>query len=210
MKKFSSILKSFSNKSKNVVVDNDLLEESFFDSLESNFNSILPGILSDFVDDSGNKDVYALILDIDPDTGIVCFNMNNLESLKEIISKEYADYSTDQIEGFRGLKYSADDFGMKYFLNVKMYGELCDLLYKYHYAMTRSRGVSSSDTVKYREKFMEVCFSVLNNLDMSTLNKTPDFIYYVHEADSNEDQILNNMTKTISTDKINEVFPKLG
>lgn len=160
----------------------------------------------DFASSQNNKDVYALVFDLNEDYGDVQVSINTEEGLKKTIVSTYSDYTEDQISGLNGLKYSSGDFA--FFDICKFPEEINEWSSNYNAYLFSLK----SDTAYFNniERFSDTICQVLDDLDLAIaqLDKTEEFIAYHCFHDVDEETDIRLLLKSISQDRFDEVFPE--
>jgi len=163
-----------------------------------------------------NKDVYAVVLEIDTGVGQIGISINTNEALENTIKQHYPNYSMERILGLSGLKYNPGDFSYRFFEEF-LSNESNEILNAY-YCINNEHFISEiSKSIAFKSDFFDhalllIGINVVNRLKSTfkCLNKTSDFIAYPCINDIDTDTLLSLIKKTNSLETINKVFPEIN
>ena len=163
-----------------------------------------------------NKDVYAVVLEIDTEVGQIGISINTNEALENTIKQHYPNYSMERILGLSGLKYNPGDFSYRFFEEF-LSNESNEILNAY-YCINNEHFISEiSKPIAFKSDFFDhalllIGINIVNRLKSTfqCLNKTSDFIAYPCINDIDTDTLLSLIKKTNSLETINKVFPEIN
>jgi len=162
-----------------------------------------------------NKDVYAVVLEIDIEVGQIGISINTNEALENTIKQHYSNYSMDRILGLSGLKYNPGDFSYRFFEGF-LSNESNEILNAY-YCINNEHFISEiSKPIAFKSDFFDhalllIGINIVNRLKSTfqCLNKTSDLIAYPC-INMDDEILLSLIKKTNSLETINKAFPEIN
>ncbi len=162
--------------------------------------------IEEFAASEDNKNVYALVFDLNEDYGDVLISINTEEALQKTINAKYSHYTTDQVSGLNGLKYSPGDFS---FFDIGKFPKEFDS-WSSSYNSYLENLKSDRAYLNNTEKFSDVIVTVINSLnsEIAQLDKTEEFIAFHCFHDIDEETSIRLILKTVSQSRFDQVFPE--
>ncbi len=162
--------------------------------------------IEDFSSSQNNKNVYALVFDLNESYGDILLSINTEEGLKNTIDSMYPNYTEDQITGLNGLRYNPGDFF--FFDMCKFPEEVIEWSLNYNKYLSNLK--SDKAYLNNTEKFSDTICKVIHDLDsvITKLDRTEDFLVYHCFHDVDEETDIRLILKTISQDRFDKVFPE--
>lgn len=109
-----------------------------------------------------NKEVYAVVLEIDTEVGQIGISINTNEALENTIKQHYSNYSMDSILGLSGLKYNPGDFSYRFFEKF-LSNESNEILNAY-YCINNEHFISeTSKPIAFKSDFFNHALLLIDN-----------------------------------------------
>lgn len=196
------------NKREVYIVEENLFEDMLLEDCKSK--------IIEFSESEQNKDVYAIVIEVDTDVGQIGISINSISGFENSIAKKYLHYSKEELYSIWGVKYNPGDFSFRFFDNLICNPQLKEILDAYYCISNEHPIQKVSKTIAFRSSFFDnalalIGINIIKRLEATfkKLNVTYNFIAYVSLGDMDTETIIALMKKTISIDRLKKIFPEV-
>lgn len=194
-----------------------ILKESIYIVDEERFEELLledcKKKIIEFSMTGNNKDIYALVLEVDSDVGQIGISINSIAEYENRVAKIYSNYSQDELNGICGVKYNPGDFYYRFFDNLIYNSELKEILNAYYCISNEHPILDVTKPIAFKSNFFDnalalIGIKILNRMQdvVNTLDCTFNFIAFVSLGDMDNKTIVSLMKRTVPLNKLIAIF----
>lgn len=187
------------------IVDEKILEEMLFEDCKKK--------IIEFSSTEDNKDVYALVLEVDSDVGQIGISINSIVEYENRVAKTYSNYSQDELNGICGVKYNPGDFHYRFFDNLIYNFELKEILNAYYCISNEHPILDVTKPIAFKSNIFDnglslIGINILNRMQdvVRTLDCTLNFIAFVSLGDMDNKTIVSLMKRTVPLSTLITIF----
>ncbi|MDS0527571.1 DUF4303 domain-containing protein [Clostridium sp. SHJSY1] len=187
------------------IVDEDRLEEMLLEDCKKK--------IIEFSETKYNKDIYALVLEVDSDVGQIGISINSIAAYENRVANTYSNYSQDRLNGISGVKYNAGDFCYRFFDDLIYNSELKEILNAYYCIRAEHPILDVTKPIALKNNIFDnglslIGINILNRMQdvVNALDCTLNFIAFVSLGDMDNKTIVSLMKRTAPLSTLITIF----